>query len=136
MVACTHARRRIPPKYLRTVQPLIPKARELLESGEKLAVKALVGKFTTGQFVPVPIDTRLCDERDAAADDVRQGHTGFSDLAAQQVRARAHHRLPLRPARLGRHPGQGKARHGNDDDSTDVTDRHNGATGDRHIRAP
>ncbi|KAI5915571.1 hypothetical protein [Thauera sp. 2A1] len=62
----------IPTKYLSTVQPLIAKARELLESGEELAAMVLVGNFTTGQFVPVPIDTTSPDERDAAAEDVRR----------------------------------------------------------------
>lgn len=62
----------IPTKYLSTVQPLIAKARELLETGEELAAMALVGNFASGQFVPIPIDTTSPDERDHAAEQVRR----------------------------------------------------------------
>lgn len=62
----------IPPKYLSTVQPLIAKARELLESGDELAAMALVGNFTTGQFVPVPINSTSPDDRNNAAEQVRR----------------------------------------------------------------
>ena len=45
-----------PPAYMTIVDPLIEKAREYLEAGEKLQSMAFVGNLTTKRFAPVIID--------------------------------------------------------------------------------
>lgn len=62
----------IPESYLKVIAPVIAKARELLDRGEDLAPMAFVGNFATGMTVPVALQARNDEEKDAAAAAIRR----------------------------------------------------------------
>lgn len=61
----------IPDAYLAVINPLIAKAKEFLEKGETLAPIAFVGNFTSGQIVPVILDTSGAAAKDHSMRAVR-----------------------------------------------------------------
>ena len=60
-----------PQAYMDIIGPLIDKARELLEAGERLQAFAFVGNLTTRQFVPVMIHPGSVEDKDQSAREIR-----------------------------------------------------------------
>lgn len=58
---------KIPIAYLAIIEPMIVHARGLLEGGDQLSTLAFVGNFQTGQIVPVVLDDRSNESKDASA---------------------------------------------------------------------
>ena len=56
-----------PQAYMDIISSLIDKARELLESGEKLQAIAFVGNLTTKEVIPVMIQPSSGDDKDRSA---------------------------------------------------------------------
>lgn len=56
-----------PPAYMNIIGPLINKARDFLEAGEKLQAIAFVGNLETHQTIPVLIQQETGDEKDNSA---------------------------------------------------------------------
>jgi hypothetical protein len=62
-----------PPKlYLEAIDPLIVRARQMIEAGEELAPFAFVGRFAERQIVPVLLDTHSSSAKDASVAAVRR----------------------------------------------------------------
>ena len=57
----------IPESYRETIDPLVAKARDLLEDGQTLAAFAFVGCFAAGRITPVLLDTRSEEAKDRSA---------------------------------------------------------------------
>ena len=60
-----------PQAYMDIIGPLIDKARELLEAGEKLQAFAFVGNLTTRQLVPVMIHPGSVEDKDQSAREIQ-----------------------------------------------------------------
>lgn len=56
-----------PQAYLDIIDPMIEKAREFLESGEKLQAFAFVGNLTTQEVIPVMIHPESSEDKDKSA---------------------------------------------------------------------
>lgn len=56
-----------PQAYMDIISPLIDRARELLESGEKLQAFAFVGNLTTQEIIPVMIHPGSGEDKDQSA---------------------------------------------------------------------
>lgn len=56
-----------PQAYLDIISSLIDKAREILESGEKLQAFAFVGNLATQEIIPVMIQQGSCEGKDQSA---------------------------------------------------------------------
>lgn len=69
----------LPETYLKLVLPLIDKARGFLEAGESLQPFAFVGNASTGEMLPVMIDTQTTESKDRSAQLIK--------LAAEQTQA-------------------------------------------------
>jgi len=57
----------IPESYRRKIDPLVAQARALLEKGERLAALAFVGSLARDEMVPVVVDDRSEESKDASA---------------------------------------------------------------------
>jgi len=57
----------IPESYRRKIDPLVAHARSLLEKGERLSALAFVGSLTRDEVVPVVVDDRSEESKDASA---------------------------------------------------------------------
>jgi len=73
---------KIPEAYLTIIDPLIAKARWFLEAGEQLSPIAFVGNLSTGQMLPVVIDTSEEASKDKSMEAVKSVAT---DIAADFV---------------------------------------------------
>lgn len=60
-----------PQAYMDIISPLIDKARELLESGEKLQAFAFVGNLTTKQVIQVMIHPGSVEDKDQSAREIQ-----------------------------------------------------------------
>lgn len=62
----------IPESYRETIDPLVAKARDLLEDGQTLAAFAFVGCFAMGRITPVLLDTRSEEAKDRSANEIQR----------------------------------------------------------------
>ncbi len=60
-----------PAVYLEIIHPLINKAREFLEAGEKLQAIAFVGNLVTRETIPVLIQQQTNEEKDQSARNIQ-----------------------------------------------------------------
>ncbi|MDP3664383.1 MAG: hypothetical protein U1D41_16400 [Nitrosomonas sp.] len=60
-----------PQAYMDIINPLIGKAREFLEAGEKLQAIAFVGNLTTKELIPVIIQSRSNEDKDQSAQTIQ-----------------------------------------------------------------
>lgn len=62
----------IPESNRETIEPLVAKARDLLEDGQKLAAFAFVGCFAMRLITPVLLDTRSEETKDRSASEIQR----------------------------------------------------------------
>ena len=62
----------IPESYRENIDPLVTKARDLLEDGQTLAAFAFVGSFAMRRITPVLLDTRSDEAKDRSANEIQR----------------------------------------------------------------
>ena len=62
----------IPESYRENIDPLVAKARDLLEDGQTLAAFAFVGSFAMRRITPVFLDARSEEAKDRSANEIQR----------------------------------------------------------------